>query len=333
MNKATSIRLSLFSGLLSLAVGVSRAQELIFDAPSEIERADEEFFECLDRPIETTVIPDAASYQPLPLGPRLTLRADAVALAFDPESNVTIPSAIAGQLVSTSGFGQEFDAGLAARINYRLTRQHWLELAGVADVELNQSTELVESGQIVTFSQEGQFSYWEALYGYDFSSAVTIPFLPVRVSGLLGAGGMTLDQSVESFAVASVENHLNGILGGFRVDSTHGPWTTSRIDVLAGIFGNDSTLSNTAGSVGGDTLAVGGDQLDDTAFGGRLLIETQFSLNRHWFIDLGYRLHWMTDVALAGRNFEQNLNLAGTSIDASGNALLHGPSLGVTFVR
>jgi hypothetical protein len=109
-------------------------------------------------------------------------------------------------------------------------------------------------------------------------------------------------------------------------------------DVKGGIYHNEASVqsaySNTDSA--GATLAefIGTDSRDRTTFVGELSLTYSHQFTRRISCRVGYNAFWLTGVALATENLGTNVDLLAlgpTQLDHSGDLVLHGPTLGLTY--
>jgi hypothetical protein len=263
---------------------------------------------------------------------RWAFESDAVALTYEADRNFAIPGQSIGSTINSGDFDANFDAGMAAQLQYVLSAESFLEVGWVGNVELTSRRELVLAGGFATMDRSGDFTQFEAIYGHEFDAFGTVPFLPTRVIGLIGGGGILLDEELRSFANTRVENQLFGVTGGIRTFTALTASSSTQVNVLGGLYDAQAKLSTGSGNNGLQSLVDGFDETSGTAFAGRLSLEYQYAFNRHWFVQAGYRLHWMSGIATAGGNFDRNVGATVVSVARDEVALLHGPSLGAVWI-
>ena len=79
---------------------------------------------------------------------------------------------------------------------------------------------------------------------------------------------------------------------------------------------------------------VGLDDHDRTSFLGEVSLSYTHQFTRNLSVRLGYNAFWLTGVALASENLNNDieiLSLGPAQIDHSGDIVYHGPTLGVIF--
>ncbi|WP_144056806.1 hypothetical protein [Rhodopirellula europaea] len=276
-------------------------------------------------------LPDDYYHTP-PMPHRLQFQTEAIALTFDGSKNVTLPSTLAGESLSTGGFTPRFDAGFVARLQYRLSPCTFAETSWLSDVSLAGNQITPSPAGLIQLDRQGDFSSFEAIFGHDIDSMYQMPFLPTQMTGLVGVSGMWLDDSLRSFTTTSVDNDLWGLIGGIRAHTLHSHNTTTNFEVLGGIFNNNASLASVGGAIAADSLPAGSSKRQGTAFAGRVSLDCQYALKQRVFLRAGYEVHFLSGVALADTNFERNLNSSVAAIEIDNGALLHGPSFALVLV-
>ncbi len=206
---------------------------------------------------------------------RLQLEADLVALSFDGAENVFLPTNVDGENLSSGDFDSRFDAGFQTRLRYTLNAHRFVEASWLGDIEFGGEQRKPSPGGLIELGRQGNFSNFEALFGHEFDPAYHMPFLPTRVIGLIGASGIQLDDSIHSFAVTAVENSIWGVVGGLRALTQHSLNTSTKFEMLGGIFSNDAELVSVGGSIGAQTLQDGQSHRESTAFIGRVSLDAE----------------------------------------------------------
>ncbi|MFG0261963.1 MAG: hypothetical protein ACF788_06205 [Novipirellula sp. JB048] len=276
---------------------------------------------------DEVALPPADFYRLPNRSPDWLVQASAAALSFEPEQSVTVPVGTGGVPLSTGTFRPRFDAGLDASIRHHFAFRYFWEARYLGGIETTQTAPQATSGPAI-LSRQGRFDRAECFLGHRLPSSWTAPFLPTHIDALLGFRFIRLDDQLNGAGTVATENRLFGAAGGFRSFTYHSPSILTQLDITGGIYGINASGFATGGTLPREEL-----QLDETAFAGSLSAKISYAFNRHWHLRLGYQVELLSNIVSADSTFAENVNKVSFAMQADQNALLHGPTLGVTFVR
>ncbi len=135
------------------------------------------------------------------------------------------------------------------------------------------------------------------------------------------------------------DNSLIGLQVGLLSQFLVQPKCWIDFDMKGGIFANRASLDRTYSvSAAGDPAAVfaGTNERDRTSFVGDLSLQFNYQFAPAWTFYGGYNAIWVTGIAIGAENFSPDtsmLTLGPTIVDHSGDAVYHGPNIGLVFTH
>jgi hypothetical protein len=133
------------------------------------------------------------------------------------------------------------------------------------------------------------------------------------------------------------DNSLIGVQVGLLSQFLVQPKCWIDFEMKGGIFANRASLDRTyAVSTGGGAAAVfaGVDERDRTSFVGDLSLQVNYQFAPSWTVYGGYNAMWVTGIAQGAENFNADIDmlmLGPTIVDHGGDAVYHGPNVGIVF--
>ena len=135
----------------------------------------------------------------------------------------------------------------------------------------------------------------------------------------------------------STGNQMIGVQLGFLTQFLVRPRMWINFELKGAMLANDVSMNyrlDRVDNVGTASVFIGSDQKNRTAFLGELVLEYNYHFAPHWTFRAGYNAIWITGLALAVDNFNSDINtlqLGPAQVDHRGEAVYHGPHVGVTF--
>lgn len=154
-------------------------------------------------------------------------------------------------------------------------------------------------------------------------------YLTQTTTLLPGSTGMAID----------TRNRMIGLQVGMLSQFLMQPKCWIDFEMKGGVFQNRTTLGRTfvtAQVEQGIDVYSGGDERDRTSFVGDLSLQFNYQFAPSITFFAGYNAMWVTGLAMAERNFVSDvgiLTLGPTQIDHAGQAVYHGPNIGLVFSR
>jgi hypothetical protein len=135
------------------------------------------------------------------------------------------------------------------------------------------------------------------------------------------------------------DNSLIGLQIGLLSQFLVQPKCWIDFEMKGGIFANRASLDRSyAVSTAGGAAAVftDADERDRTSFVGDLSLQVNYQFAPSWTLYGGYNAIWVTGIALGAENFSDDtgmLTLGPALVDHSGDAVYHGPNIGLVFTH
>jgi len=152
-------------------------------------------------------------------------------------------------------------------------------------------------------------------------------------SSVPGPGTTTNQVALET------DNSMIGVQVGLLSQFLVQPKCWVDFEMKGGIFANQVSLDRTytvATDQGGTVVYAGEDERDRTSFVGDLSLQVNYQFAPSWTFFAGYNAIWVTGIALGAENFSNDtgmLTLGPTQVDHSGDAVYHGPNIGLVFTH
>ncbi len=135
----------------------------------------------------------------------------------------------------------------------------------------------------------------------------------------------------------NTDNSLIGLQIGLLSQFLVQPKCWVDFEIKGGIFTNQASLDRaySLSIIGGQaTVFTGSDQRDRTSFVGDLSLQVNYQFAPSWTFFGGYNAIWVTGIANAAENVGTDvhmLTLGPAIVDHSGDAVYHGPNIGLVF--
>jgi len=135
------------------------------------------------------------------------------------------------------------------------------------------------------------------------------------------------------------DNSMIGVQVGLLSQFLVQPKCWIDFEMKGGIFANQASLDRAytvATDQGGAAVYAGEDERDRTSFVGDLSLQVNYQFAPSWTFFGGYNAIWVTGIALGAENFSDDtgmLTLGPALVDHSGDAVYHGPNIGLVFTH
>lgn len=173
---------------------------------------------------------------------------------------------------------------------------------------------------------------------YEASFLVGARYMDISEEFEYLAQGTTPGPGVTSNQVAvETDNQMIGVQVGLLGQFLVQPKCWIDFEMKGAAMANQASLDRlyTTASAGGAAAAfAGSDEHDGTSFVGDLSLQVNYQFAPSWTLFGGYNAIWATGLALGAENFERDVNmlmLGPTNVANCGNAVYHGPNIGLVF--
>ncbi|MDA1177966.1 MAG: BBP7 family outer membrane beta-barrel protein [Planctomycetota bacterium] len=239
---------------------------------------------------------------------------------YSPFSGFGSPQGIAGvdfNTFATVGYESSFsNAEINLRRRVRMRSPHRLSHASIHN-----------EGEPYLFQERAELSLLLGIRYVSLDDSLTY-----LTQSDLPAGG-----TVNSIQLTTT-NELIGPQVGFMSQFLATPRTWVDLEGKAGIYANDIELRSSFLRTNSAAAPIGSfdgtDEGNHTSFLGELMMHCNHQFTPRLTLRAGYNAVWLTDVALATQNFNNDINLTASGpvqLQHRGNTIIHGPSLGIVF--
>ena len=160
-----------------------------------------------------------------------------------------------------------------------------------------------------------------------------------EIFGYSAISDVPLALGSQNSAIVQTENDMAGVQIGIDMDILVSARFFMDFELKGGILQNiasQSTSYTNIDSAGAVSVFDTGASQHRTAFFGDVMVTGNWQMGPNWSLRLGYQAIFINGVALGPQNFQTNNSLLQTGpgqLDDSGEAIYHGPLLGVAWTR